>query len=39
MQTFKKAGDASDRFDYQYDVTTLPPTSRSLVGTTTTRTA
>jgi len=30
MQTFKKAGDASDRFDYQYDVTTLPPTS--LVG-------
>ena len=30
LQTFKKAGDASDRFDYQYDVTTLPPTS--LVG-------
>ena len=30
LQTFKKAGKPGDRFDYQYDVTTLPPTS--LVG-------
>jgi len=30
LQTFKKEGDASDRFAYQYDVTSLPPAS--LVG-------